>query len=327
MPQLSDRLLYLWDVRKQTRFFVVAVVIAISVAACDSRPLPPEFAQSTTSSTTIIASGSPQSSTTITLPPVDDRVVGTVVSVIDGDTLSMLIDGAPTDVRLSGINAPELTECWGQQAQDRLAALVGDSELLLVAGNSEVDEFGRLLRYAYLESSEATVFINSTLVSEGNAVAVHNGEDFDTAFKSLEARAFQSGRGMWGGVVCGNGEAIRADRPVVRIDDIVFDPPGPDDEALDDEYVTIVNEGYGRVDISGWTLRDESSTNRITIPGGAVLSPGDTFTVVTGCDDSGSNTIAWCSDTPIWSNGGDTVIVSDTLGNAMIWFTYRGDSG
>jgi micrococcal nuclease len=274
-----------------------------------------------------IASGSIQSSTTVTLPPVDERVVGTVVSVLDGDTLSMLVNGTETDVRLSGINAPELTECWGQDAESRLASLVGDKELLLVAGETDVDEFGRLLRYAYLETPSATVFINSTLVSEGNAVAVQHGEEFDAAFKSLEARAFQSGRGMWGGVVCGNAEAIRADRPVVRIDDIVFDPPGPDDEALDEEYVTIVNEGYGRVDLSGWTLRDESSTNRITIPGGAVLSPGDTFTVVTGCDDTGSNTIAWCSDTPIWSNGGDTVIVLDTLGNAVIWFSYQGTSG
>lgn len=311
---------------RQTKIIVMTAAIAIAVTACDSRPLPPEFDQSTTTTTTI-PSGSVESSTTITLPPADDRVVGTVVSVIDGDTMSMTIAGSPVDVRLAGINAPELTECWGQEAENRLASLVGDKELLLIAGDTDVDEFGRLLRYAYLESSQGTRFINSMLVAEGSAVGVQDGGEHSDAFKSLEAGAFQSGRGMWGTVVCGNGEAIRADRPVMRVDTISFDPTGPDDEALDDEFVTIVNEGYGRVDVSGWTLRDESATNRITYPGGSVLAPGDSMTVVTGCTDDGSNTVAWCSDTPIWSNGGDTVIVSDTLGNAVIWFTYSGDSG
>jgi hypothetical protein len=49
------------------------------------------------------------------------------------------------------------------------------------------------------------------------------------------------------------------------------------------------------------------------------------LTVVTGCDDDADATIAWCADAPVWSNGGDTVIVSDSLGNAVIWFTYTGD--
>ncbi len=239
----------------------------------------------------------------------------------------MLIDGTPTDVRLLGINAPEPDECWGQESTNSLTALVGDKKLLLVPGETDADEFGQLLRYMYLETTEGMEFVNAIQVSQGGAVALHDAGDQSKMLKSLEARAYNSGRGMWGTVVCGEEEAIAADRPVVRVGSINYDPSGPDESALDEESVTFENEGYGRVDFTGWTLRDETSTNRFTFPRGSLLAPGDKLTVVTGCNADKEDTVAWCSDEPIWSNGGDTVIVSDSLGNAVIWFTYDGDAG
>lgn len=303
---------------------LVVVVMALVAAACTStRPLAPEFIETTT--TTTIPIGSEETTTTITLPPPEDRVVGTVASVTDGDTLSIVIDGEAVDVRLDGINAPELNECWGREATVLLTALVADKQLVLVDGESDTDQFGRLLRYAYLETGNGLEFINATMVADGNAVAVQNGGPYQSSLKALEARAYQSGKGMWGTLVCGDEEALQADRPVVRVGKIQYDPDGPDNDALDQEYVTFVNEGYGRVDFSGWTVRDESSTNRFTFPKGTVLAPGDEVTVVTGCEGGPANSLQWCSDTPVWSNGGDTVIVSDTLGNAVIWYSYTGE--
>jgi endonuclease YncB( thermonuclease family) len=312
--------------RTSTKLAGTALALALVATACNSRPLAPEFAQSTTTPSTTIPSGSEQVSTTITLPPIEDRVVGTVLSVVTGDTMTMAVNGSPTDVRLAGVTAPGLEECWGQESADRLAGLVAGKDLLLVAGNTDADEFGQLLRYAYLETASGTEFINAIQVSEGGAVAVQGTGDEDAVLKSLEARAYQSGRGMWGSIVCGDADAIRADRPVVRVGSINYDPAGPDENALDEESVTFENEGYGRVDFTGWTLRDESATNRFTFPGGSVLSSGGKLTVVTGCNADADATIAWCADAPVWSNGGDTVIVSDSLGNAVIWFTYTGDS-
>jgi endonuclease YncB( thermonuclease family) len=303
------------------------IALALVAAACDSRPLAPEFAQSTTTPSTTIPAGSEQVSTTIALPPVEEQVVGTVLSVTDGDTLAMVIDGSPTEVHLAGITAPALDECWGQESAERLTSLVAGKELLLVPGKTNADEFGQLLRYAYLETAGGTEFINAIQVSEGGAVAVQGTGDQDAGLKSLEARAYQSGRGMWGTIVCGDDEVIRADRPVVRVGSINYDPAGPDESALDEESVTFENEGYGRVDFTGWTLRDESGTNRFIFPRGSVLATGTKLTVVTGCNANADATIAWCADAPVWSNGGDTVIVSDSLGNAVIWFTYTGDGG
>ncbi|MEN8238755.1 MAG: lamin tail domain-containing protein [Actinomycetota bacterium] len=311
--------------RRSMKLVGTALALTLVAAACDSRPLAPEFSQSTTTPSTTIPAGSEQVSTTFALPPIEERVVGTVQSVVNGDTMAMVIDGTRTNVRLAGVTAPGRDECWGQESADRLISLVEGKELLLIAGNTDADEFGQLLRYAYLETASGTEFVNAIQISEGGAVAVQGTGDQDAALKSLEARAYQSGRGMWGSIVCGDDEAIRADRPVVRVGSIDYDPEGPDENALDEESVTFENEGYGIVDFSGWTLRDESATNRFTFPRGSALAPGDKLTVVTGCNADADATIAWCADAPVWSNGGDTVIVSDSLGNAVIWFTYTAD--
>jgi micrococcal nuclease len=259
-----------------------------------------------------------------TLPAPDERVVASVVSVTDGDTIDVRIDGVQATVRLLGINAPEQDECWGPESTLNLGALIDGHEILLVSGEEDTDEFGRLLRYVYLDEPDGPTFINSVMVRLGNAGGLSNGHPHERVFKGLEASAFQSGAGMWGTFVCGDAEGIAADRPVIRVGDVQYDPDGPDNERLDEETVTIVNEGYGRVSISGWVLRDESSRNRMTFPNGTVLAPGDSVTVVTGCTGGPADAIYWCNDGAVWSNQGDTVIVTDTLGNAVIWYWYDG---
>lgn len=297
------------------------LVVVMLGAACDSRPQAPEFVVSSTTTTTLPGSEA-VTTTTPTLPPVEERVVGTVTEITDGDTLTVSVNGVPTTVRMLGINAPESTECWGPEAAAVLSNAINGREVLLVPGEEDVDGFGRALRFIYLESAEGVVFVNELMVADGHAVALQNGNEHAENLKTLEARAFQSGKGMWGTFACGNDEGVRADRPVIRVQELQYDPAGPDDDALGGEYITIVNEGYGRVAIGGWVLRDESSTNRLTFPSSIVLAVGDSITVVTGCDGGPAEAIYWCNDTPVWSNGGDTAMVLDTLGNAVIWYTY-----
>ncbi len=51
----------------------------------------------------------------------------------------------------------------------------------------------------------------------------------------------------------------------VAIIDIEPNPPGNDEEHLDAERVTIQNNGTMPVELSGWTLRDESTANRFRL--------------------------------------------------------------
>lgn len=248
-------------------------------------------------------------------------MTGTVVSVTDGDTVKISIDGTTHDVRLLGINAPELDECWGNEATHALTLLVDGQEVLLTTGPEDIDPFGRLLRYLYLDSADEPVFVNAEMVATGNAVGLQDGSEHAAPFKASEARAFQSGYGMWATYACGVVEGM-GDRPVIRVSELVSDPSGPDAAALGNEYITIVNEGYDSVSIAGWTLRDESSTNRFTFASGERLDLGESITVVTGCSGGPAGAVHWCSEQAVWSNTGDTAIVHDNLGNVVVWHTF-----
>ncbi len=309
-------------VRRGTGLIIIA--LAFVASGCDTRPTPDVF-EETTTTTTILGGATVVTTTPPTLPPPEERIVAAVVSVTDGDTIAVRIDGVEYEVRLLGINAPERSECWGLESTAHLSQMITGRSLLLVSDQADTDQFGRLLRYVYLDEVDGRVFINSRMGATGNAIGMSNGHEYERSFKSLEAKAFQSGSGMWGTFVCGDAEGTSADRPVIRVAEVQFDPPGPDNEHLDEEYVRIVNEGYGRVSLSGWLIRDESSDNRMTFPEGIVLAPGESVTIVTGCQGGPADAVHWCNDGAVWSNQGDTVIVSDTLGNAVIRYAYTGN--
>jgi len=320
---------YLCGMGRLRRFHsaaLVAISLALVATACNTRPTTDAF-DSTTTSVTTLATGEVATTTTPTLPPPEERITATVISITDGDTIGVLLNGTEVTLRLLGINAPELDECWGPEASSALAGLVEGSTVTLVAGEDDVDQFGRILRYVFIDAPKGPLLVNSAMVEQGNALGMSGGHEFAVPFKALEARAVQSGRGMWGTLVCGDSDGIAADRPVVRVSEVSYDPAGPDDEVLEQETVTITNEGYGRVSLSGWVLRDESSTNRFTFPTNTVLAPGDSIIIVTACSGGPDGSLHWCSDTPVWNNDGDTVIVSDTLGNAVIWHAYSPTDG
>jgi endonuclease YncB( thermonuclease family) len=308
----------------RTKLVIVGLAVALTAAACNTRPQPEAFIETTTTSTTL-AGIDIETTTTVTLPPPEIQVIGTVTGITDGDTIEVLLDGSSVDVRLLGINSPEISECWGEESMVELGNLIVDKNVLLVEGATDVDPFGRLLRYVYLETDERVTFINAALIESGHAIGLHDGSEFEISFKEIEARAFQSGRGMWATFACGDREGVTADRPVIRVSELVYDPAGPDAESLDGEYITIVNEGYDSVSIGGWTLRDESSSNRFVINGNTTLDPGEGVTIVTGCDGGPQGAVHWCNDRAVWSNDGDTAIVLDTLGNAVVWYTYHAD--
>jgi len=297
------------------RLIAVGMVIAAIGSACNNA-VPPSLVTSSTTST--IGGPAPTITTTsITAPPADLGTPATVTAVIDGDTFKATVGGQEVDVRLLGINAPESDECYGAEARTELTDLLGDFNVTMVAGKEDVDEFGRLLRYVYVQNGNEVTFVNQRLVADGAALGLQNGHEFQTEFKALEERAYASGRGMWGTFVCGHPKGgVTPDRPQLRIGELSPDPPGPDDKALDEEWIEIVNESYTSVSLSGWILRDESSSHRLHIPR-VGLNPGDTLRVVTGCGTSGGGVVYWCADGPIWNNGGDTVIIEDARGNVV----------
>lgn len=134
-----------------------------------------------------------------------------IVRVIDGDTIVVNIDGkGEYDVRLIGINTPESVASAeylnktgkentkeGKYASEFTKTLLINYDFVYLQKDvSDVDEYGRLLRYVWLElpSDEynldeiATDMLNGILVKEGIAEVVKYDPDTEyyDEFKDIE---------------------------------------------------------------------------------------------------------------------------------------------
>jgi endonuclease YncB( thermonuclease family) len=92
-------------------------------------------------------------------------VEGTVLRVTDGDSLWLQPEsgGAPVELRLEGIDAPEICQAWGLEAKQALQELVQKRAVnVRVSGH---DIHGRTLGTVFVDSLN----VNKTLVQEGHA--------------------------------------------------------------------------------------------------------------------------------------------------------------
>lgn len=295
--------------RNATTFLLIAIV----VGACTSGP---SIGTDAPSETAPPEESSPSSSE-VTLPPADEVVRATVEGVIDGDTLQAAVNGQRVEIRLIGINAPEGDECHGDESRTALASLVTGQTVVLASDGPDSDSAGRALRYVLIEGDPA-ILVNAELISSGGAVPLHSGHVMEAEFLRRGDRAYASGNGMWGTFVCGHPDTgVSPDRPQLRIGDIGFAAVEENEFDPIQEWFEIVNQSYNTVDIIGWTVRNEAGDQRLEIPVGTTLSPGTTLRIVTGCGTNSSGILHWCSDSAIWSTGGNTIILQDRLGNVV----------
>jgi len=239
----------------------------------------------------------------------------TVLRVTDGDTLVVRQGGDEIKVRLIGINAPERDECYGSEATAALRQMVDGRPVSIVTDEETFDQFGRLLAYVYVDGD----FTNQSLVENGFALAQPYPPNtiHQTDFEQAMLRAKEAHTGMWNPSACG-----QAAQDIIDIGDIAFNPPGPDEQSLNQETVTLTNSQSSVVDLTGWILRDGSSTHRFVFPDGFVLGSGASVTVHTGCGSDSAEDLHWCAEGPIWNNAGDVAILFDDSGALVSSVTY-----
>ena len=100
---------------------------------------------------------------------------GTVVRVVDGDTIFVRGPGGRTeDVRLIGIDTPETVDprrpvgCFGPEASAYAKHLLTGRRVRLVYDRELHDRYGRFLAYVWLSASRP-LFVNAELVRRGYA--------------------------------------------------------------------------------------------------------------------------------------------------------------
>ena len=253
-----------------------------------------------------------------TAGPGDDSWRAT--EVVDGDTLYVTGPPGELQVRVIGINTPELGECFSDEATDELERLVDGNELVLVADRSDVDQFDRALRY--VETADG-VDVGAELVAGGFAIARRYPPDDARAdtYARLQQEAQADRRGLWAADACGDSDLDGVEITV----EVNADAPGDDGENPNGEWVRFTNNGDEAVDLDGWEVADESASHRYTFSD-LELDPGESVTLFTGCGDDTDTERYWCvSGSAVWNNSGDTVFLRDGNGNIVVTFAY-GDS-
>lgn len=133
-----------------------------------------------------------------------------VTKVIDGDTIEI---ESGQKVRYIGVDTPEVSinnrkgDCYGEEAKTKNKELVEGKMVRLEKDVSEVDKFGRLLRYVYVYRPNSLpagrqgkeIFINEYLVMEGYAFSATFPPDVKYAkiFLEKQQEARSLNKGLW----------------------------------------------------------------------------------------------------------------------------------
>ena len=116
---------------------------------------------------------------------------GTVVRVVDGDTLDVLVPNRPVRVRLAQIDAPERRQAYGTRARQALSALA--FRRVVTVADTGVDGYGRQLGTVFVGGQN----INAMMVDRGMAWAYRQYLT-DRSLIRLEQQARVARRGLWG---------------------------------------------------------------------------------------------------------------------------------
>ncbi|WP_440010218.1 lamin tail domain-containing protein [Halomicrococcus sp. SG-WS-1] len=261
-----------------------------------------------------------------------------VVEVVDGDTYTVEFpDGHTEDVRLLGVDTPEVhventpdefegiptTEAgrdwlrdWGHRASEfaRTRVLGKTVRIETDPAADRRGSYGRLLVYVYANDDKS---VNERLLEQGYARLYDSSFSQRSEFAADERRARDDAVGMWNydapTTTTDGGTAGSS----ITVTDYRADAPGDDHENPNGEYVTLTNVGSSAVDLSGWTLSD-AADHRFRFPDGFTLEPDASVTIYTGSGTDSSTELYWGSDTAIWNNGGDTIVVTDDDGTVVL---------
>lgn len=116
-----------------------------------------------------------------------------LVGVADGDTVTVVMDGQQTKIRLYGIDAPEKAQPYGQSSTESIKQLTTGKTITVQS--YERDKYGRTVGVVFADG----VNINEAQVKAGNAWVYQQycKEAFCAQWKAFEKEAKTAGVGLW----------------------------------------------------------------------------------------------------------------------------------
>ena len=195
------------------RWRPIAVIILVVLAGCAGAPVPDLGSDSPPA-----ALDSPPENPDGTDPndPDDTAWTGTVVRVVDGDTMEVEFPNGEVDtVRLLGVDTPETSvestspaefegipetdagrahlAAWGAEASAFAESELAGEEVTVVTGGDRRGGYGRLLAVLYVDGED----FNERLLTDGYARLYDTEFAKRDAYAAAEADARERGAGLW----------------------------------------------------------------------------------------------------------------------------------
>jgi endonuclease YncB( thermonuclease family) len=124
-------------------------------------------------------------------PLAAEMLTGKVVSIADGDTITILVDRERVKVRLAEIDAPERGQPWGRRAKQALTEKIAGHVVQVETRFN--DRYGRRVGHVVYSGRD----INREMVREGH-VWVYRQWLRDKTLLDDESRARAARAGLWG---------------------------------------------------------------------------------------------------------------------------------
>ncbi len=147
-----------------------------------------------------------------------DATEATFVDAVDGEKIKVTIAGEDHEVRLIGVDAPELKndddlpECYFAESTSALKAMLAGRTLYLESDVEDKDSKDRLWRFVWIEGTIVPTLVNDQLLRDGTVIL--RTEEKNTKYQDRLQKAAKSaqtdGAGLWGS--CGGGHV--AETPV-----------------------------------------------------------------------------------------------------------------
>ncbi len=126
-----------------------------------------------------------------------------VVSIVDGDTIKVNINGTTETLRIIGLDTPETldprrpVQCFGKEASNKAKELLSGKTVVLEADSTqgELDKYGRLLRYVFVDGTDYGKY----MIANGYAheYTYKIPYKYQTEYKNAQKSAETNKLGFW----------------------------------------------------------------------------------------------------------------------------------
>ena len=251
------------------------------------------------------------------------RQLGTVVRVVDGDTVIADIEGQQHRIRVTGINAMELTDydegelkgdCHAVRATRVMKKLVLGKQVRFIAQDKDSMSGDRLRRRIQLLDGKKTDPAEQ-LLGQGLALWLPNGDEYrrNKRYARLAMKAAANHRGLWNSQACGAGPSQDAQLEIQV-------------KWQGKETVTITNHGATPVDLTNWWLRDSSfhgeRAHGHTFKTGPIVPAGGSIVIYSTKGASAPGQYNWGLPNPVFD---DVTGAPTNMADGAYLFDPQGD--